>query len=115
MRLRVHALAVAAEFAVQVRECAGLDPDLPGRGPFAHVEARVVDVLPVTDVRSYLIVLHEVGHIADPAEGLVGEGRAWRFVLNRSLVPVDRKLVLSWWGSHVAAAGGDLWTGGWSG
>lgn len=111
-RLREHALELAAWHGVAVVEDGSVDPDLPGVGPHSDVEAWVVTVLPIVDGPSYVVALHEIGHLVVPGDGLVGEGRAWGFVLDESVVPVDRRLALSWWGSHILAAGGELRVGG---
>lgn len=116
--LRAHALGVATQHQVRVRECAGIElAGAPETGPKAWVEHRVVDVAPIRERVSYLVALHEVGHCVVPGGGgeLMGEARAWRWAMAESIVPVDaglRRLVELAWLTHVRALGGDELGGG---
>jgi hypothetical protein len=116
-QLRGHALGLAAEHGVRVHECAALGPEVEnGWGPCSHVEGRVVDTVPIRDLVSYWIALHELGHIAAPASAttapggrLLAEVRAWVWAMEQSLVPWDaqaRGFAQSMLESHVAEEGG---------
>jgi len=54
-----------------------------------------VDTVPVTDVRTYYIALHELGHVANPPAGTVSEFpdelRAWLWAVESALVMPDNE------------------------
>jgi hypothetical protein len=62
------------------------------RGGWARKRDRTISVRPVKTERTYIIALHEIGHLIGPHRGgrrLEQEAAAWDFVIERSIVPLS--------------------------
>ena len=69
-QLRGSAYTLARELRVTIHEHEAVGQE----DACCHVEARVVDVLPIVDATSYLICLHELAHVAVPSPVSGGRG-----------------------------------------
>jgi len=62
------------------------------RGAWARKRGRTISIRPVKTERTYIIALHEIGHIVGrnrSARRLEQEAAAWDFVLEQSIVPLS--------------------------
>ena len=71
----------------------------PGRGQ-ASPSRRIIYIAPIRDKFSYLVALHEIGHIvsADSAHPLTREVQAWKYAIRtskRKLNYIDRQRICS--------------------
>lgn len=79
-------------------------------GGWAAKRQRTISIRPVKTQRTYIIALHEIGHIIGSGRGgkrLEQEAAAWEFVLQESIViltPVSYVFVLKALDSYVARA-----------
>src|SRR5947209_5267937 len=77
-----HVEDLGAEHGITVRERASY-------GGWASKKSRTICIKPVKTQRSYVVALHEIGHIVGRGRSgtrLEQEAAAWRFVLDRSVV-----------------------------
>jgi len=62
------------------------------RGAWARKRGRTISVRPVKTERTYIVALHEIGHIIGrnrSGRRLEQEAAAWDFVLEQSIVPLS--------------------------
>lgn len=58
-------------------------------GGYAHKRSRTIFIRPVKTERTYIVALHEIGHILGKGRSgnrLEGEAAAWEFVMTNSMV-----------------------------
>lgn len=63
------------------------------RGGWASKRSRAISIRPVKTERTYIIALHEIGHIIGPHRSgrrLEQEAAAWDFVIGHSIVPLSQ-------------------------
>lgn len=61
-------------------------------GGVAWKRERAIAIMPVKTQRTYIVALHEIGHIVGPGRSgtrLEQEAAAWRFVITESVVPLS--------------------------
>jgi hypothetical protein len=62
------------------------------RGGWARKRGRAISIKPVKTERTYIIALHEIGHIIGPNRSgrrLEQEAAAWDFVVEHAIVPLS--------------------------